>query len=147
MTTTQEKTNRPKHKQLRMRQKENPMFLEWLDNQTDFNDSIRKLIENHVMRHGTKDINDYNVVLGMAKDLVLLDQYQHGQVIPVATQKIEEVPQIQQEQTVKTIEKEEIKEVVEEKIEKEPEIEQEETSKNKRTGKKVENRNVGLNDF
>ncbi|GCF76345.1 hypothetical protein BC2926_38860 [Bacillus cereus] len=130
MTATQEKPNRPKHKQLRMRKKENPLFLEWIDNQTDFNDSIRKLIESHVMRHGTKDMSDSGVILSMAKDLVLLDS--NGQVVPVPVQKIEEVPPIQQEITK-----------VEEKIEQEPE---EKTEKNEELGKTIEDRNLDLDE-
>ncbi|MGR9594408.1 hypothetical protein [Bacillus thuringiensis] len=148
MATVKEKskekeTKRPRYKQLTMRKKENPSFVEWLDNQTDFSDSIRKLIEYHIMRHGTMDMNDPNVVLGMAKDLVLLDQFKHGQVVPAATQMIEEVSPIHQVKTAQPIEKEEIKEVVEEKVE----IQKEETPKNEQTSKKIEERNVDLSDF
>lgn len=105
MSTTQEAPKRPKNKQLRMRKKENESFLEWLDNQNDFSDSIRKLIETHVNRYGTKDINHPDVVFGMARDMVLLS----GQTISAPTQQIEEVPSIQTENIVQ----EEVKKEVE----------------------------------
>ncbi|HFK9703774.1 TPA: hypothetical protein ACG05V_005435 [Bacillus pacificus] len=137
--TKEKETKRPKYKQLTLRKKENPLFVEWLDNQSDFSDSIRKLIENHIMRHGTKDMTDPNVVLGMAKDLVLLDQFQHGQVVPTTNQQVQQTQSIQATEEIAATKQEEPEKEVEATIVEE----KKESEEKKKTGRK----NLNLDNF
>jgi hypothetical protein len=128
--TKEKETKRPKYKQLTL-QKKNPLFVEWLDNQSDFSDSIRKLIENHIMRHGTKDMTDPNVVLGMAKDLVLLDQFQHGQVVPTTNQQVQQTQSIQATEEIAATKQEEPEKEVEATIVEEKKESEEKTNRKK----------------
>ncbi|MCU5201639.1 MULTISPECIES: hypothetical protein [Bacillus cereus group] len=139
-------TNRPKQKIIRMRKKENPAFVEWLDNQDDFSDSVRKLVELHISRHGTKDINSQEVALSMAKELIFLSE---GISIPKTVQAVptqhssvqvtEEVPVVEEKQVqeeTKEEKKEEIQETekVEESVE---EIKKEEVEEKPKRVKRV----------
>ncbi|AFQ13292.1 TPA: hypothetical protein ACGW5B_005503 [Bacillus paranthracis] len=142
------KATRPKQKQLRMRKKENPLFVEWLDNQTDFSDSVRKLIELHINRHGTKDLNDPSVVFSMAREMVLLSPEGSSisnvvQAVPTQTTSIP----VAQEVPVAEEKKEEVKEEIQaiEKVEETiEEVKKEETEE---APKKVKRRGASASNF
>ncbi|MDA1569392.1 hypothetical protein PDK93_25420 [Bacillus cereus] len=146
------KTTRPKQKQLRMRKKENPLFVEWLDNQTDFSDSVRKLIELHINRHGTKDLNDPSVAFSMAREMVLLSPEGSSisnvvQAVPTKPSPVpvtEEVPVVEEKQVeVKEEKKEEIQEI--EKVE--ATIEEVKKEEVEEKPKKVNRRGAAASNF
>lgn len=96
-----------KHIQIRLKKNEPDYFVDWVRNQENVSDSIRRLIRNHVERHGTEDIDSSSVQLTMARDLLTLN----GQVpVPVPKTVVEfkeEVPKEEEEkETVPPVEEE-----------------------------------------